>query len=96
VVGSTAPVHKSVVTDATKRSKSNRKVFFEVAILLADKGHEPYRMLSWHHDIGELHGMRGLLEPASTCAARREDPRLCRSSPGSLRVYRDFLHDHEV
>jgi hypothetical protein len=69
----------------------------EGVILLADRGGEPYRTLSWHHDIGELQGMRGLLEPASTCAARRVEGSLSlRSSPGSLRVYRDFLHDHEV
>ena len=53
------------------RFKSNRRIFSEAVILLMDKGDEPYRMLSWHHDIGEIHEMRGLLEPASSCAARR-------------------------
>jgi general secretion pathway protein K len=53
------------------RFKSNRRVFSEAVIMLADKDDEPYRMLSWRHDIGELHEVRGLLEPASTCAARR-------------------------
>jgi general secretion pathway protein K len=55
------------------RFKSNRRVFSEAVILLADKDEEPYRMLSWHHDIGEPHEVRGLLEPAATCAARRVD-----------------------
>jgi general secretion pathway protein K len=55
------------------RFKSNRRVFSEAVILLADKDDEPFRMLSWHHDIGELHEIRGLLEPASSCAARRAE-----------------------
>jgi general secretion pathway protein K len=55
------------------RFKSNRRVFSEAVVLLADKDEEPYRMLSWHHDIGEPHEIRGLLEPAATCAARRVD-----------------------
>jgi general secretion pathway protein K len=53
------------------RFKSNRRIFSEAVILLADKDDEPFRMLSWHHDIGELHEIRGLLEPASSCMARR-------------------------
>jgi general secretion pathway protein K len=50
------------------RFKSNRQVFSEAVILLADD--EPFRMLSWRHDIGDLSEIRGL-EPASSCAARR-------------------------
>jgi hypothetical protein len=55
------------------RFKSNRRVFSEAVILLADKDNEPFRMLSWHHDIGELNEVRGLLEPASSCMARRAE-----------------------
>ena len=50
------------------RFKSNRQVFSEAVILLT--GDEPFRMLSWRHDIGDLNEIRGF-EPASSCAARR-------------------------
>ena len=50
------------------RFKSNRQVFSEAVILLT--GYEPFRMLSWRHDIGDLNEIRGF-EPASSCAGRR-------------------------
>jgi general secretion pathway protein K len=50
------------------RFKSNRRVFSEAVILLADKDNEPFRMMSWRHDIGDL-GEIGLRKPA--CGARR-------------------------
>jgi general secretion pathway protein K len=50
------------------RFKSNRQIFSEAVILLADD--EAFRMLSWRHDIGDLNEIRGL-EPASSCVARR-------------------------
>jgi general secretion pathway protein K len=51
------------------RFKSNRQVFSEAVILLADD--EPFHMLSWHHDIGDQNEARGLLGAAAACAARR-------------------------
>jgi hypothetical protein len=78
------------------RFKSNRRVFSKAVIPPADKDDEPYRVLSWHHDIGELHEMRGLLEPASSRSteSRGRCPR--RSSRSGLHVWRGFLHHHEV
>jgi general secretion pathway protein K len=55
------------------RFKSNRRVFSEAVILLAEKDDEPFRMLSWRHDIGDLNEIRGPHEPASSCAARRAE-----------------------
>jgi general secretion pathway protein K len=52
------------------RFKSNRRVFSEAVILLADKDEEPYRMLSWRHDIDETTETRGALERAPSCAPR--------------------------
>jgi general secretion pathway protein K len=63
--------------------KSNRQVFSEAVILLADD--EPFRMLSWRHDIGAPNEVRGLLGPASSCLARR--------AQGSLSVRAAVLAD---
>jgi general secretion pathway protein K len=52
------------------RFKSNRRILSEAVILLAEKDDEPYRMLSWRHDIGEPSEMRGLMGPAAACATR--------------------------
>jgi general secretion pathway protein K len=54
----------------TIRFKSNRRFFSEAVILLADKDEEPYRMLSWRHDISEPNEALGLLGPAAACVAR--------------------------
>jgi general secretion pathway protein K len=52
------------------RFKSNRRILSEAVILLAEKDDEPYRMLSWRHDIGEPSETRGLMGPAAACATR--------------------------
>jgi general secretion pathway protein K len=62
------------------RFKSNRRIFSEAVILLADKDNEPFRMLSWRHDIGELNEVRGLFDPA--CAPRRAEG--SRSMPAAI------------
>jgi hypothetical protein len=53
------------------RFKSNRRVFSEAVIMLADKDNEPFRMMSWRHDIGDLSEISGLRAPA--CVARRAE-----------------------
>jgi general secretion pathway protein K len=53
------------------RFKSNRRVFSEAVIMLTDKDNEPFRMLSWRHDIGDLGEISGLRAPA--CVARRAE-----------------------
>jgi general secretion pathway protein K len=65
------------------RFKSNRQIFSEAVILLAED--EPFRMLSWRHDIGAPNEMRGLLALASACAAR--------GAQGSLSVPAAILAD---
>jgi general secretion pathway protein K len=57
------------------RFKSNRRIFSEAVILLADKDDEPFRMLSWRYDIGDVNETRG-------CAARRAEGPL--SVPGAV------------
>jgi general secretion pathway protein K len=52
------------------RFKSNRRMFSEAVIMLAEKDDEPYHMLSWRHDIGEPSEMRGLIGPAAACTTQ--------------------------
>jgi general secretion pathway protein K len=55
------------------RFNSNRRIFSEAVILLAEKDEEPFRTLSWRYDIGDLSKSGAPFERASSCAARRAE-----------------------
>ena len=88
----------------TMRFKSNRRVRSEAVVLLIDKDREPYRMLSWRHDIGDPNDMQRPLESHSACARSRgraeagpsaHQPRSDVAS-GRRRHLRSFHSRHDV